>query len=178
MNKMIWMAVLLVGMAAEAWAGTPFEKVATDINNEYRNARKEQTLTLEEIEARRVTLRQKLAASEEALAAASGTLEADRERLRTLSQERDEITKEVSRRLADNKELSVLFISHARNFLALAERSPYSAEKPDRLCQLRSFVDPKRVFRLADLKALLVFSFEDMAASREKVMYQGDDGGP
>ena len=173
MNKMIWMTVLLVGLAAEAWAGTPFEKVATDINNEYRNARKEQTLTLEEIEARRVALRQKLAASEEALAAASGTLAADRERLRTLSQERDEIKKEVSRRLADNKELSVLFINHARNFLALAERSPYSAEKPDRLCQLRSFVDPKRVFRLADLKALLVFSFEDMAASREKVMYEG-----
>ena len=173
MNKMIWMAVLLVGLTAEAWAGTPFEKVATDIKNEYQNARKEQTLTLEEIKERRLVLQQKLAASEEALAAASGTLDADRERLLKLSQERDEITKEVSRRLADNKELSVLFINHARNFLALAERSPYSAEKPDRLCQLRSFVDPKRVFRLADLKALLTFSFEDMAASREKVMYEG-----
>ncbi|EFK08028.1 transporter, MotA/TolQ/ExbB proton channel family protein [delta proteobacterium NaphS2] len=165
--------MLLVGLAVEAWAGTPFEEVATDIKNEYRNARKEQTLTLEEIKARRLALRQKLAASEEALAAASGTLHADRERLLKLSQERDEITKEVSRRLADNKELSVLFINHARNFLALAERSPYSAEKPDRLSQLRSFVDPKRVFRLADLKALLTFSFEDMAASREKVMYEG-----
>ena len=173
MNKMIWMAVLVVGLAAEAWAGTPFEKVATDIKNEYRSARKEQALTLEEIKARRLALQQKLAASEEDLAAASGTLDADRERLMKLSQERDEITKEVSRRLADNKELSVLFINHARNFLALAERSPYSAEKPDRLSQLRSFVDPKRVFRLADLKSLLALSFEDMATSREKVMYEG-----
>ncbi|MBW2095221.1 MAG: DUF3450 family protein [Deltaproteobacteria bacterium] len=165
--------MLLVGLAAEAWAENPFEKVASDIKSEYRDARKEQRLTLEEIKKRRQALQQKLATLEAELTAASETLAVHRKRLEKLSQERDEITKEVSRRLADNKELSILFINHARNFLALAERSPYSAERPDRLQELQSFVDTHRVFRLKDLKALLEFSFEDMAASREKVVYKG-----
>lgn len=173
MNRMIWIVVLLVGLAAEAWAENPFDKVASDIKSEYRVARKEQKLTLEEIKKRRQALRQKLATLEEELAEGSETLAAHRQRLEKLSQERDEITKEVSRRLADIKELSILFRNHARNFLALAERSPYSVERPDRLQELQSFVDPHRVFRLKDLKALLEFSFEDMAASQEKVVYKG-----
>jgi len=180
MNRMIWIVVLLIGLSAEAWAENSFEKVASDIKNEYQDARKGQKLTLEEIKLRRRALQQKLATLEEALAAASETLVSDRQRLLKLSQERDEITKEVSRRLANNKELSILFINHARNFLALAERTPYSAERPDRLLELQSFVDPHRVFRLKDLKALLEFSFEDMAASRQKVVYKGlmmDRGG-
>ena len=85
----------------------------------------------------------------------------------------DQITREVSLRLADNKELGILFINHANNFLALAERSPYTAEQPDRLETLRMFVDPNHLFGLKDLKALLDMFFEDMAASREKVVYTG-----
>jgi biopolymer transport protein ExbB len=180
MNRLLWMLVFLAGLSAEAWAEHPFEQVAKDIQADYRDARKEQRQTLQEIRLRRQALRQKLADLEARLAAASGTLSADRERLEKLSQERDEITKEVSRRLADNRELGILFINHSRNFLALAERSPYSAERPDRLETLGSFVDPHRVFRLKDLKALLDLSFEDMMASREKVLYAGkmvDRGG-
>jgi biopolymer transport protein ExbB len=180
MNRLPWILVLLIGLSAEAWAERPFDEVAKDIQADYRGARKEQRQTLQEIKLRRQELRKKLADLEASLAAASGTLSADRERLEKLSQERDEITKEVSRRLADNKELGILFINHSSNFLALAERSPYSAERPDRLETLRSFVDPHRVFRLKDLKALLDLSFEDMVASREKVAYTGkivDRGG-
>ncbi len=173
MTKMIGMVLLLVGLSAEAWAERPFEQVASDIQAEYRHARKEQQLTLQHIKLRRQALQQKLADLETRVSAASDTLSADQERLEKLSQERDKITKEVSRRLADNKELGMLFINHASNFLALAERSPYSAERPDRLNTLRSFVDPHRVFRLRDLKALLDFSFEDMMASREKIAYTG-----
>jgi len=173
MNKIFWMVLLLSSLAAEAWAERPFDQVASDIQADYRDARKEQRLTLQEIASRRQSLKQKLADLEARLAAASETLSADRERLQRLSLERNEITQEVSRRLADNKELGILFMNHARNFLALAERTPYSAERPDRLEALRSFVDPNRVFRLKDLKALLDLSFEDMAASREKRSYSG-----
>jgi len=173
MNKIFWMMLLLSSLTAEAWAERPFDQVASDIQADYRDARKEQRLTLQEISSRRQALRQKLADLEARLAAASETLSADRERLQRLSLERDEITQEVSRRLADNKELGILFMNHARNFLALAERTPYSAERPDRLEALRSFVDPNRVFRLKDLKALLDLSFEDIAASREKRSYSG-----
>ena len=173
MNKIIWIVLLLSSLAAEAWADRPFDQVASDIQADYRDARKEQRLTLQEIASHRQALQQKLADLEAGLSAASETLSADRERLERLSQERDEIIQEVSRRLADNKELGILFINHARNFLALAERTPYSAERPDRLEALRSFVDPNRVFRLKDLKALLDLSFEDIAASREKLAYSG-----
>lgn len=173
MNRPLWILVLLLGLFAEAWAQRPFEEVARDIQADYRDARKEQKLTLEEITSRRKALQKKLADLEASLEAASGTLAADRERLTQLTQERDQITREVSLRLADNKELGILFINHARNFLALAERSPYSAERPARLETLRKFVDPGRLFGLKDLKALLDMAFEDMDASREKAVYTG-----
>ena len=172
-KKMMWIWVLLVAFAGEAWAEAPFEKVASEVRSEYRAAGKEQKAILRDIEERRRDLQQRLAALETELAATSKNLQEDKRRLEALSQERDAITKEVSLRLADNRELSMLFLNHARNFLALAERSPYSAERPDRLRVLRSFVEPDRVFRLKDLQDLLAFSFEDMAASAEKVVYEG-----
>ncbi|MBW1784390.1 MAG: DUF3450 family protein [Deltaproteobacteria bacterium] len=173
MTKVIWVWVLLVALSAEAWAERPFEQVASDIQAEYGNARKEQKLTIRQIRLRRQVLQKKVSDLEAKLESVTKALSADQGRLEKLSQERNKITKEVSRRLADNKELGMLFINYARNFLALAERSPYSAERPDRLNTLRSFVDPHRVFRLKDLKALLDFSIEDMKASREKVAYTG-----
>jgi biopolymer transport protein ExbB len=173
MIRLLWLLVLLIVVPAQAWAERPFEQVATDIQADYRNAGKEQQLTLQEITSRRQQLRKRLAELDATLADASGTLSADRERLEKLSQERDQITREVSLRLADNKELGILFINHANNFLALAERSPYTAEQPARLETLRMFVDPNHPFGLKDLKALLDMFFEDMAASREKVVYTG-----
>jgi biopolymer transport protein ExbB len=173
MSKVVWFLIGALGLCAEAWAERPFADVARDVQADYRDARQEQRQTIEEIASRRQTLQQKLADLEARVSVASGIVASDRERLERLSRERDEITEEVSRRLADNRELGILLVNHSRNFLALAERSPYSAERPDRLETLRSFVDPHRVFRLNDLKTLIDLSFEDMAASREKVIYPG-----
>ncbi|MFP4086751.1 MAG: DUF3450 family protein [Desulfobacteraceae bacterium] len=173
MNRVIWMGLALVFLSSEAWAERSFDQVASEIKSEYLDARKEQKRTLEAIQSRRQALRQKLADLEAKIRAASDTLSEDQERLEKLSKERDQITRRVSQRLADNKELSILLTDHARNFLALAERSSYSAERPERLETLRSFVDPHRVFRLEDLESLLKFSFEDMAASRDKIAYTG-----
>jgi len=173
MSKRWLMILLIMGVSVPAWAERPFDEVAKDIQNDYRESRKEQRLTLQEITSRRQALRRQLADLEAQVSAASGTLSVDRERLDQLTEERDELAKEVSQRLADNKELSVLFMNHASNFLALAERTPYSAECPDRLTTLKSFVDPLRVFRLKDLKTMIDLSLEDITASREKVMYSG-----
>ena len=168
-----WTLIVLAGLCPEAWSETPFDQVASDIKAEYHAARKDHRQTIQEIQSRRKALQQKLADLESSLATAAGSLAADRKRLEELSQERDKMTQEVSRGLTDNKELGALFRDHARNFLALAERSPYTAERPERLEKLRSFVDPNRVFRLNDLKSLLDLSFEDITASREKVAYTG-----
>ena len=173
MNRVIWMGIVLVCLSSEAWAERSFDQVASEIESEYQDARKEQQLTLEAIQSRRRALRQKLADLEAKIRAASDTLSEDQERLEKLSKERDQITRRVSQRLADNKELSILLTDHARTFLALAERSSYSAQRPERLETLRSFVDPHRVFRLEDLETLLKLSFEDMAASRDKIAYTG-----
>jgi len=172
--------LLLVSLWSTAWAQRPFDQVASDIQADYREARREQRLTLGEIKKRRQALHQKLADLKAKISAVTQGLAADQEQLEILSQARDKITHEVSRRLADNRELGILFINHARNFLALAERTPYSAERPDRLETLRGFVDTNRVFRLDDLKALLMLSFEDITASRQRVIYSGkmvDRGG-
>ena len=71
MNKILWMVLLLSSLAAETWAERPFDQVASDIQADYRDARKEQRLTLQEIALRRQALRQKLADLEARLAAAS-----------------------------------------------------------------------------------------------------------
>ncbi|MDZ7695840.1 MAG: MotA/TolQ/ExbB proton channel family protein [Deltaproteobacteria bacterium] len=173
MNKMIGLVLLLTGVPAMAWADRSFDRVASDIEKEYQKARKEQRLTMADIESRRKALNKRLADIDHKIAEASDTLSADQKRLEELSRERDKIHKNVSRRLADNKELSVLFINHARNLLALAERSPYSAQSPERLETLHAFVDPQRLFRLEDFETLLEASFEDMKASREKILYRG-----
>ena len=169
-----WIVLVMAVLCPDAWSQTPFDQVASDIKAEYQKARKDHRQTIQEIQSRRKALQQKLADLDSRLATAAGSLTADRKRLEDLSQERDKMTQEVSRRLTDNKELGGLFRDHARNFLALAERSPYTAERPERLEKLRSFVDPHRVFRLNDLKALLDLSFEDMTASRERVAYKGE----
>jgi biopolymer transport protein ExbB len=173
MSKVVWLLVGMVALSSEVWAERPFADVAKEVRADYREARQEQRDTVKEIASRRQALQQKLADLETELSAVSGTLASDQERLERLSQERDEITEEVSRRLADNRELGILLVNHSRNLLALAERSPYSAERPDRLETLRSFVDPHRVFRLNDLKGLIDLSFKDMAASREKISDSG-----
>jgi len=180
MIRIIWIVVLLMGPAAEVLAEDLFQKVSLEIQSAYGDARKEHKLTLEEIKKRRWALKRKLAAQEVALAATSETLAAHQQQLEKLSRERDEISKEISLRLADMKELSALFGNYSRNFLALAERSPYSAERLDWFQELKAFADPHAMFRLKDLKALFDFSLEDMAVSREKVFYKGmmvDRGG-
>ena len=173
MSRVVWLLIAMVALSSEAWAERPFPDVAEEVRADYREARQEQRETRKEIASRRQVLQQKLADLEARLSAASGPLASEQERLEKLSKERDEISEEVSRRLADNRELGILLVNHSRNLLALAERTPYSAERPDRLETLRTFVDPHRVFGLNDLKVLIDLSLADMAASREKVLYSG-----
>jgi len=165
--------LLFLSVSTPAWAQRPFDRVASGIQADYGEALDEQKRTLSEIKAHRQALQQKLAGLETKIRAATEGLRADQKRLERLAQKRDTITEEISRRLADNKELGILFVNHARNFLALAERTPYSAQQPHRLETLRAFVDTDRLFRLADFKALLALSFQDMTASHQRVMYSG-----
>jgi len=173
MIRIVCILALLAGSAADARAEDLFEKVSSEIQSEYQAAQKEQTLTLDQIHKRRKLLKQQLADQETALATASKTLGVHQRRLKELSHERDEIAEEISLRLTDMKELSILFRNHALNFLALAERSSYWSERPVQYQALQAFVKPDAMFRLRDLKSLLQFSFEDMSASREKVAYNG-----
>jgi len=174
MIRLVWvLSLFLVVLSGRAWAERPFAEVAREVQTDYLDARKEQQQTLKKIASRRTALQKKLADLEARLSAVAETLETDRKRLEGLSRKRDDITAEVSSRLADNKELGALFINHARNFLALAEQTPFTAERPERLETLRAFVDPERLFRLKDLKTLLDLCFEDMVASCETVSYRG-----
>lgn len=173
MSRGIWVGLVLVALATGAWAERPFDQVAREVRADYEEARRDQKQTLEDIDRARQSLQARLADLEARLAQTTQTLAEDQERLENLSQTRDAMAGEIARHLADNRELSILFTTHARNTLALAERSPYSAETPDRLQTLRAFVDPSRVFRLEDWKVLMAFAFQDMAASREKTVYVG-----
>ena len=175
MNRTIlpWMLALLLSFAAGANAADPFPKVAGKIDAGYREAVKEERLTRQDIDRRRTELTQRLAALQSELAAVDEQLAAEQTALEDLSRHRDAVKKQITTRLAHKDELDALLTDHARNFLALAEKSPYSAENPRRLSTLNAFIAGDRGFGMEDLKTLLSDYFDDIAESRRKIIYSG-----
>ncbi len=171
---------LLLLAPAGAWAARSFGKVAGEIDGKYKTAVKEEASAQREIERKRADLTQKLAALQLELTTATEQLALEQAALEELSRQRDELKKEISTRLANKDELDTLVTDHARNFLALAEKSPYSAETPGRLETLKAFISGDRIFGMDDLKTLITYYFDDMTASEQKVRYAGkflDRGG-
>ncbi len=167
-NKLAWIVFLLFFTAATADAGQPFSRVAGDIDMDYRKAVEENRLTREDIERRREQLAQKLAGLEAELSTEEAQLALEKEALEALDKERDELVKTISTRLANKEELDTLVTDHGRNFLALAEKSPWGAENPDRVETLKEYISGTRMFGMDDLNVLIDYYFDDIAASKEK----------
>lgn len=167
---------ILMGMllfAGAAQAVEPFDKVADKIRTRHQEALKEKAITIQEIESRKAALLEKLGNLKTDLASVEEKLAEDQVLLENLAGQRDTLKKDISTKLAKKTELDNIFRDHARNFLALAEKSPFSAQNPQRLTILKSYLARDHLFGMKDVRALVDLYFEDLSEGRQKTLYTG-----
>lgn len=172
----IWILLFLFGLVAGINALPLSAVAAEDVEAKDQSGE----TSIQDIERSRARLRKKLKKRQADLILAVDRLGAEQDSLKKLSEKRNALKQEVADSLRSKKELDVIITGHARNFLAQAERSPFSAEKPQRLEKLRTYIDRDHVFSMNDLRTLLDLFFEDMEAAGQKIIYTGtvlDRGG-
>ncbi len=146
---------------------------ADDVAKRHDQAVLEQRQQGSEIEKKRQQLLHKIAALKNAVADEQKQLSADKTAVRALADERDQLQHEIATRLASKEELDNIFIDHVRNFLGLAEKSPYSSRQQEQLNKLNSYLGGRRVFDLNDMTGLLDMYFDDIAVSSQVIRYTG-----
>ena len=159
--------ILLVSYApfADSQTEKTFDRIAEEVDATYRRAVKDRELTLEDIAHNRALLMKKKDDLKKKLVFEEDNLAHEESLLKDLTDQRDALKKEISTHLASKDELDAIITEHARNFLALAEKSPYSAEKPERIDFLKKLVSKGTIIGMADLSGLFDLYFDDMEAS-------------
>lgn len=153
--------------------GQDINIVADGVSQLHNQAIAEQRKQNAEIEKKRAQLLQKIAELKNAVAAEQERLSTDKAVVRTLAEERDKLQHDIATRLASKEELDTIFLDHIRNFLSLAENSPYSSRKKQRQDELNAYLGGTRVFDLADMTGLLEMYFDDIKAGSQIVRYTG-----
>ena len=151
----------------------PFQTVAREISDAYDQSRVEQNETLNTIEKERAILTSKLNELKATLVQAETKLADDQARLKALSERRDALKQEISTRLLQKEELDTIITGNAGNFLGRAEKSPFSAEDPNRLTRSTAITNKDNVVGMADIVSLLELSFQDMEVSKNRSVYTG-----
>ncbi len=150
------------------------DTAADDASNRHNRAVLEQRQQDSAIEKKRQQLLQKIAALKGVVSAEQEKLSMDKAAVKALADERDQLQHEIATRLASKEELDNIFIDNVRNFLGLAEKSPYSSQQQQRLEQLNAYLGGKRVFDLKDMTGLLAMYFDDIEAGKQHVRYTGE----
>jgi len=146
---------------------------AGDANKRHNQAVSEQRKQNSQIEQKRQQLLRKISLLNNDVTTEQTLLDTDKAEVKTLAEERDKLQHEISTRLASKEELDNIFLDHIRNFLSLAERSPYSSQESKRLDHLNHYITSKRVFDLEDMTHLLDMYFDDIEVGKHNVRYQG-----
>lgn len=161
-------------LASPVWGvAQDIKSAADEAGRRHDQAAFEQRKQESEIEKKRQLLRKKIEKLKTTIAEQQDLLTSDKAEVKALADERDALQHEIATRLASKEELDTIFLDHTRNFLSLAEKSPYSSEAAKRLDQLKSYSTGSRVFNLQDMSALLDMYFDDIEIGRQNLRYQG-----
>lgn len=171
-TNLVIFALLIVFGVASAGAQN-LESVARDVSERHNQAVLEQKKQSSEIDRKRRRLLEKIAKLEGDIAGEEELLTADKAAVQSLADERDRLQHEIATRLASKEELDNIFLDHIRNFLGLAEKSPYSNRQPERLDTLQAYLAGREVFDLEDMTGLLKMYFDDIEAGSQNVRYRG-----
>jgi biopolymer transport protein ExbB len=159
-------------MASGLQAAPPAETVDASLRH--------QETSIEDIERGRARLHARIKHLQADLKLAVKGIEADQKALQQLSEERNALKAGAAESLRQKEALDSVITDHAHNFLARAEKDPYSAENLARLEKLRTYLAGGHVFSMSDLRALLDMFFEDIQAGSTLTSYEGlvlDRGG-
>lgn len=168
-------AFLILSFAA--WStvapASDFEKTAREVSQDLAQANQESQLTKADFSARLAALKQQATATEAELKRENRLLTAGRDWLALLSREHTELEQQLEGSQTQMEEMAGLVRGAARDLLALAERSPATAENPARLELLRSYMNKSRFPGLDDIQQLVEQYFQEIAASGDVVHRKG-----
>lgn len=173
MKRILAIAVTLLMLPLAAHAAD-LPTVAGEIKKDRIDAQKEQTATLQKVALDRTALRNKVTDLKKKLANEQARLKRVRTELTEVSKRRAELSREVADKQGDIAELAGTVRAQARELLALAERSPVTAERPQRLEELRPYLGKSRFPGLDDIRKLVDLFFEEMQASGQIVRRKGE----
>lgn len=166
----IWGWVCLASVPAQA--ERPFDQVADEIQQQHQEALEEEARIRENIARQRAELTGRLEALKQKLAETTDQVVVAELVLNELAGERDALQQEIAGRSAGKAELTAIFTEHTRNFLARAEKTPFSAEQPQHLATLRTFADTEPIWGMADINTLLELYFANIAAGAQNTRTQ------
>ncbi|MCF8034604.1 MAG: hypothetical protein K9L18_16140, partial [Desulfarculaceae bacterium] len=173
MRRVLWTitAVLLLA-SAPAWSAD-FGQAAKETAADLSLAKHELAATRQKIAHERAAMKARLADLSAKLAAEKKALAAAREGLAQASRDKAELGRQLAETSGDLKELAGHVRAGARELLAVAERSPSTAQEPGRLEELRDYLNKSRFPGLADIQNLVEKFFGEMAASGQIARWRG-----
>ncbi|MBU4276542.1 MAG: DUF3450 family protein [Proteobacteria bacterium] len=163
------LALCFSGPALAADFGQAAQKTAT----ERTQAQAELGRTKQDIAQERAAMQAKLKELKENLAREKKALAQAREDLAATSRLKAELTRQLAETSGDLKELAGHVRAAARELLAMAERSPVTAQNPERLEILRGYLNKSRFPGLNDIQQLVELYFAEMAGSGQIARWKG-----
>lgn len=159
------------------WVGSSFasdfQRVAGEVRQDLAEAGQEAKDTRRKLTSEVSSLEEQIAEVQAGLKREQKLLAQGQERLAQLSQEHTSLEQRLEGSQAQMEEMAGLVRGAARDLLALAERSPFTAENPGRLEMLRSYLDKSRFPGLDDLQKLVTQYMAEIAASGNIAQRQG-----
>ena len=172
--KMIMLVVLACSLVwSVSSAASEFQRVAGEVRQDLAEASREAKDTRKKLTAEGSSLEEQIAEVQAGLKREQTLLAQGQERLAKLSQEHTNLEQRLEGSQAQMEEMAGLVRGAARDLLALAERSPFTAENPGRLETLRSYLDKSRFPGLDDLQKLINQYLAEIAASGGIAKRQG-----
>jgi len=150
-----------------------FSRAAAEVRGDLQKAIEENKSTLQNLAARRADLEKRAALLKAGLDSELAKLDRAQKELARVSRERAELSQRAAAESGDFKEVAGHVRAAARDLLALAERSPVTAEDPARLDELRAYLNKSRFPGLADIKKLVDLDFQEMIATGRIARRQG-----
>jgi biopolymer transport protein ExbB len=140
----------------------PFSQVAEEIETNLAQAKAEQIQAQKEIAEKRKALSERLTALQDDIQNEKALLAKAQEDLEQTHKQRNELSQRLEAESSDIKELAGNVRAAARDLLNLAERSPITAEKPQRLPKLKTYLDKANYPGLKEIQSLIQMYQEEI----------------
>ena len=142
-----------------------FQRVAGEVKQDLDEAKRESRATRQVLTSGVASLERQISEAQAGLKREQTLLANGQETLARLGREHTGLEQRLEGSRAQMEEMAGLVRGAARDLLAQAERSPFTAEDPGRLEMLRSYLDKRRFPGLDDLQKLVEQYIAEVSAS-------------